>query len=186
MLPLLYGAAQRNKRDMNRKLNIGIKLFVSSTVFLSLTIVAAFAVRGWLQSPAQGREPASLNKGVVFEHRGALSASELGVLGSTLLSRGRKVVFNDDIFRERLVAARVVTLNLFPDLTLNARFQDASAYTVNEQLFIGQIEGDEESTVRIMIVNQVMDGTIRTNGREFRIFDGSHGQHFITEALIKR
>lgn len=171
---------------MNRRLVVGLKLFVSSTVFLSLTIVAAFAVRGWLQSSNRGRDPASFNDAVVFEHRGALSASELGVLGSTVLSRGRKVVFNDDIFRDRLVAAPIVGLNLFPDLTLNARFQDASAYTVNEQLFIGQVEGDEDSSVRIMIVNHVMDGTIRTNGREYRIFDGSRGQHFITEALIKR
>ncbi len=168
---------------MNRRNWIGIKLVLLSVGFLALTIIAALCVRNWNVDSSM-RGPASLGPQAIFEHRGALSASELGMLGSTVLTRGRKVVFHDDLFRNEYAHRQgfVVSLNLFPDTTLSVKFQPPSVYQVNQDIFVGQVEGDDDSAVRFLILNHVLDGTITTHGREYRVIDAGNGLHDITEA----
>lgn len=177
----------RKLETMNRRSAYSLKLCLSVVSFLGATIVTANSIRNWTGAAAlvdglNGRGPASVEQTSIFEGRGNLSASELGVLGSTILIRGRRVIFHESLFTKALNQSPVVLLNLFADLAVAVRFQNASAYWVNEELFVGQVEGDDESEVRIMVRDHVMDGTIRTRGREYRIIDGANGVHFVTEA----
>jgi hypothetical protein len=166
----------------NRRFQLGFKLTLSTVAFLCLTVVAGFALR-MITGDSIGRSPASVESGAVFEHRGTLSASELGMLGSTPLKRGRRVVFHAETFsRQALTPPNEVALNLFTDTTLVAQMQNASAYTVNEGLLVGTIVGDDESSVRILVQNGIVDGTIKYRGSEFRIIDGANGQAIVTEA----
>jgi hypothetical protein len=167
---------------MSRRVQLGLKLALTSAGFLCLTVLAALGLRGFLQSD-QDRSPASIEGGSVFEHRGNLSATELGLLGSTPLIRGRRVVFHDVQFRNlALTAPNQVVLNLFPDLSMTAQMQSPSVYSVNDGLYVGQIQGDSESSVRILIQNGIVDGTIETGGNEYRIIDAANGQSIITQA----
>lgn len=168
----------------SRRVKLGFKLAASAAVFLCLTVLAAFGLRTLTGATSRTRGPASLEAGSVFEHRGNLSASELGMLGSAPLKRGRRVVFHQNVFMNRaLTAPNQVALNLFPDTTLIAHLQEPSAYTVNEGLFTGTILGDDESSVRILIQNGTVDGTIKFRGTEYRILDGGlNGQSIVTEA----
>ncbi len=170
---------------MSRRSWIGFKLVMISTGFLSLSIVAALLVRSW-QADSSKRRPASVSQ-IVFEHRGSLSASELGMLGSTVLLRGRKVVFHEAVFRDSYAYGQgfTVSLNLFPDTTFTVKFQEPSAYQVNQDIFVGQVVGDDDSSVRFIILNHILDGTIKTRGREFRIIDAGNGLQDITEAAGK-
>ena len=79
-----------------------------------------------------------------------------------------------------------VSLNLFPDTTFAVKFQEPSAYQVNQDIFVGQIVGDDDSSVRFIILNHILDGTIKTRGREFRIIDAGNGLQDITEAAVKK
>lgn len=186
---------------MTRRTQIGLKLAGFSFAFLSLTIVCAFLIRGALVpvSGSQDRSPASVQSLNMFEHRGDLSASELGMLGSTPLKRGRNAVFHVAEFRRRAglragtvadnspgsVKARAtsIVLNLFPDISLTADIHEESTYMVNDGLYVGTISGDPDSTVRIMIQNGAVDGTINYRGTEFRILDGGGNDAVvITEA----
>ncbi len=166
----------RNKRTIK----LAFKLAASTAAFLCLTVLVAFGLRS-LTEEGRARGPASLEADSVFEHRGNLSASELGMLGSTPLLRGRRVVFHPEALRRPVNGA--VILNLFPDAVLTAHLQAPSAYTVNEGLIAGTIEGDSSSTVRILLQGGSVDGTIIFRGREYRVIDGgSSGQAIITES----
>ena len=167
---------------VGRRTQIGLKLALTSAGFLCLTIVSALALREFM-SVNQDRSPASVESGSIFEHRGNLSATELGLLGSTPLVRGRRTQFHDAQFRNQVLQhPDHVILNLFPDLILIAQMQAPSTYTVNEGVFVGQIEGDSESTVRILIQNGIVDGTIDYRGSKYRIIDGANGQAIVTQA----
>jgi hypothetical protein len=170
----------------SRRVKLGFKLAASAAGFLCLTVLVAFGLRT-LTGVNQTRGPASIEAGSVFEHRGNLSASELGMLGSAPLKRGRRVVFHQNVFMNRaLTAPNQVALNLFPDTTLIAHIQEPSAYTVNEGLFTGTILGDDESSVRILIQNGAVDGSVKFRGTEYRIVDGGlGGQSIVTEAKLK-
>jgi|GEM_PF-5219592 len=168
---------------MTRRFQIGLKLGLSAAVFLGLTVMAAYGLRALTGASQQARSPASIEAGSVFEHRGNLNSAELAMLGSTPLIRGRRVVFHEAVFRNHvLTPPNQVALNLFPDLTLTAAFQAPSAYGVNDGLYVGTILGDEDSSVRILIQNGIVDGTIKYKSSEFRIIDGANGQAIITEA----
>lgn len=174
---------------MSRRTILGFKLATVSIGFLLLTIASALLLRAVISSESSikmDRVPASVNgQPALFEHRGVLSANELGLLGSTPLVRGRKVVFHLAVLERyrNQDASKSVVFNLFPDTVLLADLQPPSIYGVNEGLVVGQIHGDPESSVRLMIQNRIVDGTIITGGREFRITDGGSGLHYVTEVL---
>lgn len=115
------------------------------------------------------------------------------MLGSTVLARGRRVVFNEKQFRDACTpkTGYTVPLNLFPDLTLTVRFQPPSSYRVNEDIFVGLVvdsvhpEGDPESGVKFMIVDHIADGRITIHGREYRVINGGNGLHIVTETPAK-
>jgi hypothetical protein len=167
---------------MGQRTKIGIKLALTSVGFLCLTIFSAITLRQFMHADHE-RSPASVESGSIFEHRGYLSAAELGLLGSTPLLRGRRTVFHETRFRNQVLAhPNQVVLNLFPDLSLVANLRAPSAYTVNEGVFVGQIEGDSDSTVRILIQNGIVDGTIEYRGSEYRLIDGANSQAIVTQA----
>jgi hypothetical protein len=177
--------------DMGHRTVLGFKLATASICFLVLTILSALGLRAMLGyssfENAGSRTPASAPAGSLFEHRGNLSSSELGLLGSTPLLRARKVLvhFGPLQISDENQGPRAVVMNLFPDAVFTIELQAPSVYGVNSGLLVGQVQGDPESTVRIMIQNNVMDGTIQTRGREFRVIDGANGLHIVTESLKK-
>ena len=167
---------------MAGRFQTGLKLALTSIGFLCLTIVSALALRHFIE-PNKDRGPASVESGSIFEHRGNLTATELGLLGSVPLIRGRRAIFHDTQFRNQVSNhPDQVILNLFPDLSLTVKMHAASVLNVNEGIFTGQIEDDPESSVRFLIQNGVVDGTIEYRGSEFRIIDGANGQAIVTQS----
>lgn len=181
---------------MSHRTILGLKLATASVCFLVLTILSAFGIRAMTGYGNGGdivgvggdgsRAPASSDRrksGVIFEHRGALSASELGLLGSSPQLRGRKVKVDLQLLTLNPdQGPRTISLNLFPDEIVQVELQAPSIYSVNSGILVGQVQGDSESSVRLLIQDGVMDGTIMTHGREFRIIDGGNGLHIVTES----
>lgn len=188
---------------MNHRTVLGLKLATASVGFLALTIVSAMGLRaitGYADNRkhavpkaelnAPDREPASsqnasknASKTLVFESVSTLNSAELGLISSSPQIRGRKVrVHFENLIDLENPRPRRVVLNLFPDAVLDVVLQAPSVYGVNSGLLVGLVQDDPESFVRMMIQNGVMDGTIRTRGREFRVFDGGNGLHIVTEA----
>lgn len=195
---------------MSHRTVLGFKLAFASICFLALTIASAVGLRAFVGYPDQpitdtksgfttdietisglndadlDREPASFRNGsktLVLQPKLALSSQELSLVTPNRVIRGQRTYVNiSNLLEPESPRPRVMALNLFSDTVLNIELQAPSVYSVNSGLLVGLVEGDPESFVRIMVQDGKVDGTIRTKGREYRIFDGGNGFHIVTEA----
>lgn len=99
--------------------------------------------------------------------------------------RIRSVRLNKEKF---LIATntRVLDLELFSDFQIRVLLQAPSSYAVNHWLYVGQVQGDTNSQVRIMYDGENMNATIEADGRSFRILPAGSGRLDIVELAPKR
>lgn len=194
---------------MSHRTVLGFKLAFASICFLALTIASAVGLRAFVGYPDQpvaetksgfttgietsldansdlDREPASFRTGsktLVFEPKSKLNPQELSWATPNRVIRGQRAYINiAKLLEAENPRPRTMPLNLFSDKVLNIDLQAPSVYSVNSGLLVGLVEGDPESSVRIMVQDGKVDGTIRTQGLEYRVFDGGNGLHIVTEA----
>ena len=183
---------------------VAFKLLGSIALLLSLSLAAAIALHVYVwpaetpslavsgsvpgQAPVEVREPASLNpQATIFEDHGTIPANliyQKTAIDQAL--RAREVVFLvKNLPTGRRIPERTIDFDLFPDTHLRLHLQRSADLGVNEDILVGQVEGDQLSRVRLQVSGDRLDGRIETGSSEYRILYVGDGRHWIVEARLR-
>lgn len=86
--------------------------------------------------------------------------------------------------------SRQMKLELFSNLILQVRLYEPSAFSINHNVYTGQVEGDPRSKVHIAVTGNSVRGTIDADGRSYRIIDAGvknrQRRHYVIEVDSRR